>query len=125
MYPVGRKYHADFGFRQKRPKSWHRKRSCTEKIRYKTQTEAAQAAIAYNLRIAIRTSDVHAYECRFCRSWHKGHDARDYRRSKKAKMREDESSILILFSPSLKGTVIVERAKILRISPETDIGQAA
>ena len=102
MYPFGRKHHADISLRQNRSKSWHRKRSCTEKTKYKTQIEAAEAAIAYNLRIAIRTGDVQSYECRYCKNWHKGHDDRDYRKSKQVKMREDESSILLILNPTHK-----------------------
>ncbi len=55
-------------------RSKDRKRSCRDKIKYKAQTEAAQAADYLNQSRCIRYEDVYPYDCRYCSGWHVGHD---------------------------------------------------
>ena len=106
-------------------KSKDRQRSCTEKTKHKTQTEAAKAAIAYHRRVVIRNSDVVAYECRHCVYWHIGHDYGGQNREKRVKMREVELAILLLLSPAPSRMAVSKRSKILRTSTQRGLGIAA
>ena len=70
----GKRFSDEFSyFRNKFSKSYARKRSCTEKIKYKTQTQAAQDADERNHERCIKYSDVHPYKCGYCSGWHIGH----------------------------------------------------
>lgn len=99
-------------------KSKDRERSCEEKIRYKTEIKAARAAVFYNRRIVIRYSDVQSYDCRHCMHWHIGHDNLELHNIKKARMSDEESSILHLLKPAPSSMAARKRTRVLRTFPQ-------
>ena len=104
------------GFRKTRSKSQDRERSCKEKIRYKTQKEASQAAHAYNRDIVIRFSDVQPYACGHCELWHKGHDNRNWHDEKTAEMLLGLLDIVSIWRPASEEMMVSKQAVLLHFS---------
>ena len=103
-------------FRKKSSKSQDRERSCKEKIRYKTQTEAAQAALAYNLSIVVRFSDVRPYDCKYCVDWHIGHDNRSLYDEKTADMLLSLLDIVSILRPTPEQRVVSKQTILSQFS---------